>query len=516
VRASVTPFRRLLIGFNGRSGLALHPKPLVPSRPMRVKKQKKNKAPEASSLLEFATRPDAAGIDVAAEEIVAAVPHDRAAEFVRTFGSFTRDLHAVRDWLLVCRIKTVALESTGNYWVPLYQILEEAGLEVFLVNARDVKAIGGRKTDVADAQWLQQLHAAGLLRKSSGPRRTWRALALSHAPPRQPAAKCDHRLQHMQKTLNECNLQIHHVFSDLDGQSAQRILEAILAGERDPHALAKLRDARCRTPLPKVLKALEGDYRAEYLFVLGQSLARWKQTQETLAALEVKIQAVVAAIQIEEPAPVAAPAIPATDAAPATAEEPAMPEGPAARGSCAAAAARRPQKQPGFRHLRRGPSLLRSGPGAGPGRRWFHPRDPDERVGGPGADPGGFPLRQSLLLLAHPLSGEPHFRREDPLGQDPAERQPGRHRAAHLRPGPQPQRAPVGPVRAPHEGAAGQAEGITATRAQAGAHPLRFAHQQRNYDEAKAFALTPAKQARKLKQLLAQAERLGFKLTPAT
>ena len=142
------------------------------------------------------------------------------------------------------------------------------------MNARDVKGIGGRKKDVADAQWLQQLHAAGLLRKSFRPAKeiaTLRYLMRHRGNLVQSAAA---ELQHMQKTLNECNLHLHHVFSDLDGQSAQRIIEAILAGERDPHKLAQMRDGRCRTPLAKVLKALEGDYRAENLFVLGQCLGK--------------------------------------------------------------------------------------------------------------------------------------------------------------------------------------------------------------------------------------------------
>jgi transposase len=284
---------------------------------MPAKKKKKPAPPSEPSLLEQITHSNAGGIDMAAEEIVVAVPRDRAVKFVRTFGSFTRDLHEIRAWLQECGVTTVALESTGNYWVPLHQILEAAGLEVCLVNARAVKGIGGRKTDVADAQWLQPfgpelmaegpLHAAGLLRKSFRPVKdvaTLRYLLRHRGNLGQSAAV---ELQHMQKTLNECNLQLHHVFSDLDGQRGQRLLEAILAGERDPHKLAALRDGRCRTPLAKVLKALEGDYREEYLFVLGQCLERWKQTQKTLTELDAKIQQAVAAIPLEEPAPTAEP-----------------------------------------------------------------------------------------------------------------------------------------------------------------------------------------------------------------
>jgi transposase len=118
---------------------------------------------------------------MAAEELVVAVPKERDVKFVRTFGSFTSDLHEVRAWLQQCGIKTVAIESTGNYWIPVYQILEDAGIEVCLVNARDVRGIGGRKTDVADAQWLQQLHAAGLLRKSFDRSKKLRSCVISCA-----------------------------------------------------------------------------------------------------------------------------------------------------------------------------------------------------------------------------------------------------------------------------------------------------------------------------------------------
>lgn len=244
--------------------------------------------------------PDAAGIDVGAEELVVAVPPDRCAKPVRTFPTFTADLHALRDWLLECGIKTVALESTSNYWIPIYQILEDSGLKVCLINARHIKSINRKKTDVNDAQWLQQLHQAGLLRASFRPDREITPLRYVMRHRAAMVMDASRQIQLMQKALTECNLSLHHVLSDLDGESGLRIMEAILAGERDPQVLASLRDHRCRTPLAKVLKALEGDYRTEYLFVLGQCLNHWKQIRNAIAECDQQIEQILAAICIPE------------------------------------------------------------------------------------------------------------------------------------------------------------------------------------------------------------------------
>jgi len=237
--------------------------------PETNRKQQKKKSED---LLARVENPHAAGIDVGAEEMVVAVPQDRCAQPVRTFASFTADLHALRDWLLECGIETVALESTANYWIAIYQILEESGLKVCLINARHIKSINRKKTDVCDAQWLQQLHQAGLLRAWFRPDKEIAPLRYVMRHRAAMVAEASRQIQLMQKALTECNLKLHHVFSDLDGESCLRIIEAILAGERDPQRLAAMRDHRCRTPLPKILKALESDYRPEYLFVLGQCL----------------------------------------------------------------------------------------------------------------------------------------------------------------------------------------------------------------------------------------------------
>jgi len=257
--------------------------------------------------LNTTAHPDAAGIDIGAEELVAAVPPGRAGDTVRTFSSFTSGVLALRDWLLECGIRTAALESTGNYWITTYATLEDAGIEVFLVNARHVKGVPGKKTDVCDAQWLQQLHTAGLLRKSFRPHKDIVPLRYLMRHRGELLAEASRLTQHMQKVLTEMNLHIHHVFSDVDGVSAQRIISAILEGERDPARLAALRDRRCRAPLDKIKEALRGDYRAEYLFVLRQCQQRWEQANEAIVACDAQIGALAAHVSGDttEPPPAA-------------------------------------------------------------------------------------------------------------------------------------------------------------------------------------------------------------------
>lgn len=246
------------------------------------------------------THPDAAGIDIGAEELVVAVPPGRCeGHTVRTFSSFTCGVQALRDWLLECRITTVAIESTGNYWITTYSLLEEAGIEVCLVNARHVKGVPGKKTDVCDAQWLQQLHAAGLLRKSFRPHKDIVPLRYLMRHRSEMVMESAQQVQLMQKVLTEMNLHIHHVFSDVDGESAQRIISAILAGERDGAQLAKLRDGRCRTPVARIIEALEGDYRTEYLFVLGQCQRHWQQLGEAIVQCDAQITQLTAAVVTE-------------------------------------------------------------------------------------------------------------------------------------------------------------------------------------------------------------------------
>jgi len=239
--------------------------------------------------------PHAAGIDIGATEIYVAVPLDRDPRPIRRFGTFTQDLFAVATWLQQCGVTTVAMESTGVYWIPLYQILDTRGVEVCLVNARHVKNVPGRKTDVQDCQWLQYLHAVGLLRGSFRPPETVCAVrALLRHRDRLVRLAAVHT-QHIQKALNQMNLQVHHVLSDITGVTGLAILDAILAGERDPDALARHRDRRVKASRETIAKALVGDYRAEHLFTLRQSLDSYRHYRRLIDACDAEVQALLTA-----------------------------------------------------------------------------------------------------------------------------------------------------------------------------------------------------------------------------
>ena len=240
--------------------------------------------------------PRAAGIDIAATELYVAVPQDKAQQPVRAFGTFTRDLHRLADWLMECGVETVAMESTGVFWIPLFQVLEARGFQVCLVNARHVKNVPGRKSDVGDCakasepQPLQYLHACGLLRASFRPEQEVCALRslLRHRDTLITYAAA--HVQHMHKALTQMNLQLHHAISDITGKTGLAILEAILAGERDPNRLAQLRDFRIKAKAETVEKSLEGHWKEEHLFVLEQALAAWRHYQQLIGACDQKIE----------------------------------------------------------------------------------------------------------------------------------------------------------------------------------------------------------------------------------
>lgn len=234
--------------------------------------------------------PNAAGIDIGATEIYVAVPPDRDPSPVRSFQTFTEDLQALAAWLLACRIRTVAMESTGVFWIPLFQILEARGIQVCLVNSLHLKRVPGRKSDVADCQWLQYLHAVGLLRGSFRPADAIcqvRSLLRHRDGLVEMAAE---HVQHMQKALSQMNLQLHHVLSDLTGRSGLAILDAILAGERNPVVLAELRDGRVKATPETIVKSLIGDYRREHLFTLRQSLKAYRHYQTLIADCDQEIE----------------------------------------------------------------------------------------------------------------------------------------------------------------------------------------------------------------------------------
>lgn len=248
-------------------------------------------------------RSDAAGIDVGATELFVAVPLDRDAEPIRCFRTFTQDLYALAEWLKQCRIKTVAMESTSVYWIPVFQILEARGFEVYLVNARHVKNVPGRKTDVSDCQWLQFLHSVGLLRASFRPEQavcSVRSLLRHRESLVQMAGAHVH---HMQKALDQMNLQLHHVISDITGATGLAILDAVLAGERDPQVLARLRNHRIKASEDTIAKSLVGDYRSEHLFTLRQSLSAYRSYLSLITDCEGEIQRSLEEIDSKNDAP---------------------------------------------------------------------------------------------------------------------------------------------------------------------------------------------------------------------
>lgn len=227
--------------------------------------------------------PDAAGIDVGASEHYVAVPPARDAQAVKRFGAFTEDLHQLAQWLLQCGVRTVAMESTGVYWIPLYQILEDYGLVVKLVNARHVKHVPGRKSDVQDCQWLQQLESFGLLSGSFRPEAKICILRSYMRQRQMLISNASRYIQQMQKALTQMNLKLPQVISDLSGRTGMRIVRAILQGERDRLKLAALKDPRVKSSLGRIAKALEGDYRAEHLFALRQAVELYDYYQQKIA-----------------------------------------------------------------------------------------------------------------------------------------------------------------------------------------------------------------------------------------
>src|ERR1700733_12054499 len=228
-------------------------------------------------------RANAAGMDIGAEEIWVDVGN-KDVEGVRRFGTFTADLNEMAEWLKQCGIETVAMESTGVYWIAPFQILEGKGIEVFLVNARFVKNVQGRKSDMLDCQWIRLLHSYGLLPKSFRPAAQI-AVLRSYLRHRQTLIQyAASHIQHVQKALTQMNVQIHHVISDITGSTGMRIIRAIVEGKRDPKQLAAMRDVRTKATEETIAKALEGGYRVEHVFVLKQSFELFdsyqKQTQD--------------------------------------------------------------------------------------------------------------------------------------------------------------------------------------------------------------------------------------------
>jgi transposase len=241
--------------------------------------------------------PDTAGIDIGSKSHFVAIPADRDPQHVREFQTFTNSLIDLVNWLKEKKIKSVAMESTGVYWIPVYDLLEQHGFEVLLVNARHIKNVPGRKTDVQDCQWIQQLHSYGLLSGSFRPKdlilkmRVYmrhRAMLIEYGAS---------HIQHMQKALSLMNLQLHNVISDITGSTGMNIIRDIIRGERDPVKLAAHRDGRCKNPETVIRESLIGNYSEEHIFCLRQSVALYDFYAEEIEKCDVEIQKLVEKIE---------------------------------------------------------------------------------------------------------------------------------------------------------------------------------------------------------------------------
>jgi transposase len=214
--------------------------------------------------------PNAAGIDISSKEHYVAVPEGRSDVDVRCFQSFTRDLHELANWLKECGVETIAMESTGVYWYHLYTVLLDCGFEVYLVNAYHVKNVPGRKSDVSDARWLQQLHSFGLLNGCFQPDNQTRSLRNYVRQRKQIITQMSREVLRMQKALEQMNIKLNNVIRDIQGKTGMAIISSILEGERNPQVLAQHRDPRIKASKEKLIKSLEGNWREEQLFNLKQ------------------------------------------------------------------------------------------------------------------------------------------------------------------------------------------------------------------------------------------------------
>ncbi len=240
--------------------------------------------------------PNCAGIDVGKAMHYVAVDESAAERPVRTFGSFTDDLEAMAAWLISCGVDIVALESTGVYWIPVFEVLDREGLEVHLVDARATKQVSGRKSDVRDCQWIRELMSFGLLRGAFRPADRiceLRAYVRQRARSTRDRGRC---VQHMQKALTEMNVQLDNVLSDIMGATGQRIVRAIVAGERDGAVLARFRDRRVKADEATIARSLRGNWRDEHLFALEQALERYDLLTRQIRGAEARLDAVVRTI----------------------------------------------------------------------------------------------------------------------------------------------------------------------------------------------------------------------------
>lgn len=226
-------------------------------------KEKKNALP--------VIQPDAAGIDISSKEHYVAVNPERDKEPIRCFGAFTEDLYGISDWLKKCKVTTVAMEATGVYWLSLFLVLEEQGFEVLLVNARHVKNVRGKKTDMSDAEWIRQLHSCGLLSAGFQPDEFTRTLRTYMRHRKNLLEMAATHIRMMQKAMEQMNIKLQHVIADITGKSGMAIITAIIKGERDPENLVHLLDGRIKSGKEAVKRSLQGVWKEENIFELEQS-----------------------------------------------------------------------------------------------------------------------------------------------------------------------------------------------------------------------------------------------------
>jgi transposase len=255
------------------------------SKPKKKKKavpQEKRKRLDPLERLNF----DAGGVDIGASLIVATVPVGRDEIGIRSFGTFTRDLLEIRDWFKSCKVKTVAMESTGVYWINLFEILESAGFDVFLVDSRKTKNVSGRKSDVDDSEWIFQLHTYGLLPKCFRPPEDLRKIRdMVRARETLIQTRSTH-INRMHKALTCMNLKLSNVITDISGTTGMSIIREIVAGERDACVLAKHRDPRCKSSEEEIIKSLEGNYQDVHLFLLKQELGMYDYLGQNLIEVD--------------------------------------------------------------------------------------------------------------------------------------------------------------------------------------------------------------------------------------
>jgi transposase len=241
--------------------------------------------------------PNAAGIDIGAREIFVAVPPERDSDPVRKCETFTGDLHQMAEWLVSCGITTAAMESTGVYWIPVYDVLEQHGIKPCLVNPRNMKNVPGKRTDFHECQWIQHLHSLGLLHSAFRPDGEVCAVRSLMRHRNDLVMMASEHIQHMQKALTQMNVQFQHVISDITGLTGLTILDAILAGERDPAVLARLRDPRIKASEETIRKSLEGNWRAEHLLALKQRLSLYRSHRDLIDECDKEIEKLVAAFE---------------------------------------------------------------------------------------------------------------------------------------------------------------------------------------------------------------------------